>query len=306
MAEIKRVAPGVHKRVDKELERLRIEELFRYENIFKVLAKSKTLTVEDFHDFFLSRYKAFKSDLVQEAEIKVMEGSYHEPDISQFHFHQRAMALTSEEGELFVDGMLGWIEGGGKFKAARAADAGATRPDGMPMTPEELEEMARGTLGEWEQFMSDAWGEILDHQMMMDYRARMDEINKEVKRILMLARRGIVGAEFALIAMLKVNATKNGVLMTWLGKKAFHVNESLSRVANDLVALSPEDPRYFSEMQLSREKTRDGSFQLNLLVSDMQKVMQDVASVMEQVHGMIGEINRTRREIIMKINPPAG
>lgn len=163
-------------------------------------------------------------------------------------------------------------------------------------------EMVPETLAEWDQFMEDAWGQIFDAQMVSDYRSRMAEIKRDVQRIITLAKQGVIGPEFVLIALAKVNLTKNGVLMTWLGKKAFHLNESLNRVANDLYETSSADPFAFQgELILSREKTRDQTMQMQLLMGDMQKVMQDVAGTLEHVHSAMSEINRTRREIITKV-----
>jgi len=161
--------------------------------------------------------------------------------------------------------------------------------------------MARGTLDDWNNFMSSTWSQIIDAQMMSDYQSRMGEIKQEVDRIIALARAGAIAPEFVLIALAKVNATKNGVLFSGLGKKAFHVNETLSKIGSDLHALSPSDPRYAAEMQMAQAKTREGAFQMQLLQTDMQKIMQDVASVMDQVKGMMDEMLRTRREIITKV-----
>ena len=92
--------------------------------------------------------------------------------------------------------------------------------------------------------------------------------------------------------------------MSWLGKKASHINESLNRTASELNAMDPSNPGYYGELQMSKEEAREGAFQLNLLMTDMQKVMNNTANTIERVHGMMGEMVRTRREIITKINPP--
>ncbi len=184
--------------------------------------------------------------------------------------------------------------------AAATGETGTgTTGDGTTAGPG-AREMAGATLDEWEQFQSDMWGQIFDAQFQQDYQKRMGEIKAEVQKILSMVKSGQIEPEFALIALAKVNATKNGCLMTWLGKKASHINESLNKISNDLASTSPSSPEYYAQLQNAQGQTRDGSFQLNLLVSDMQKVMQDVAGTLEFVHSFLGEVSRHRREIATK------
>lgn len=184
--------------------------------------------------------------------------------------------------------------------AAAAGETGTGGSGDGTSTGGSARELAGATLDEWEQFQSDMWGQIFDAQFQQDYQKRMGEIKAEVQKILSMVKSGQIEPEFALIAMAKVNATKNGCLMTWLGKKASHINESLNKISNDLASGSASNPNYYADLQTAQGKTRDGSFQLNLLVSDMQKVMQDVAGTLEFVHSFLGEVSRHRREIATK------
>lgn len=116
-----------------------------------------------------------------------------------------------------------------------------------------------------------------------------------------MAKAGVIGPEFVLIALAKVNLAKNGVIFSWLSKKAFGINEMMSRASEELYEMGAGDPSYFSTLQQVQAKTREGSFQMNIITGDMQKVMQNISTTLETVHGIMGEINRTRREIITKI-----
>ncbi|MBT3181039.1 MAG: hypothetical protein HN337_00865 [Deltaproteobacteria bacterium] len=339
MAAIKKTTPKVHqdKEVRSYLDRMEtdmIEEL-RHGNIFKVFANSK-FKVSDFQTFFANQWKSLKGGVIQDEEIMAMKASFYGPNINQFKTHSKSMTLSQQQRDLFNQEMSSFIMqqgagvkakgtkvvglkvGGGvvsedKAEAKKAEEVataipeeGATvsdegqMPDEM-MGMEELQGMADGTLGDWDAFLDDAWMQIMDAQMMSDYRTRMAEIQKEVDRIIALAKSGKIGAEFVLIALAKVNATKNGVLISGLGRKASGINESLNKVAEDLNALDPSSPSYLGEAQLAQSRSRDKNFQLNLITQDMQKVSQDIASVMDQVHGMISEMNRVRREIIQKV-----
>jgi len=296
-----------------EQERMEVIEALRHGNIYEVFSKSKNFKIGDFADFFANQWKGFKSQIVQDQEIKSSEGSFYEPEMNQFPMHHKGAGITPEEGQMLgqdlADALLkGQVGGGkaktaagGKFKAQTAGEEFSSDLVGDELLPDELASFAEGTLEDYQQFLEDTWTTIFDQQFMADYESRMGEIKQEVQRIITLAKQGAIGPEFVLIALAKVNATKNGCLMTWLGKKAFHVNESINKVSEDLYDMSTADPQYYAELQLAQNKTREGGLQLNLLTQDMQKVMQDVAGTMEFVHSFLGELNRTRREIITKV-----
>jgi len=307
MVNIRKAARVDSKEVQKQLEQMELVEALRHGNIYEVLSKSKNFKITDFFAYFSKQHKLYKSKIIQDTAVKSEWAALREPNVKEFPKHHRGVNVPEKSGEDFAKAMMASLgsssAGAGKFKANTTKNADADAPS-MPegeLSAGELEAMADGTLGEWDQFMEDTWGQIFDAQMMQDYESKMGEIRREVQRIITLCKEGKLGPEFVLIALAKVNATKNGCLMTWMGKKAFHINESLGNIANDLSETSMTDPGYAAKLTLGREKSRDGAMQLNLLMSDMQKVMQDIASVMESVHSMMGEMNRTRREIITKV-----
>lgn len=304
-------------------ERLQLIEALKHGNIYEVFAKSPNFKIDDFRHYFASQAMKLKGQVVQDTEVKAMEATYHEPDHNQFYPQQRGLVLSKEDREFYMKAMLDFLSGGfskdsgtqrpqqpegagagaggtllkGKAQTFKAEDTGDTGG----ATQEELQSMAQGTVDEWNQFVQDSWGQIFDSQMMADYEKRMGEIKNEVQRILALVKQGAIEPEFALIALAKVNATKNGCLFTWLGKKAFHVNETMNNVYNDLKKMSTTDPSYYGSLMNAQSTTRDGAFQMQLLQTDMQKVMSDISSVMEFVHSAMNEFARTRREIITKV-----
>jgi len=284
-------------------EKQQIIEQLRHGNIHEIFAKQTKFKISDFTDFFSNQWRNFKSQIIQDAEIKAGEAGYHAPDLNDFPVHHQGTNITPEEGQLFSQAMGDFLTSGtgggaGKWKAQSAAVEGET-PEASALLPDELVSMTEGTLGEWDQFLDDTWGTIFDAQLSQEMQRKMGEVKAEVQRIITLAKEGKIGVEFVLIALAKVNATKNGVLMSGLGKKMYHINDNMNRMSEELFQMSASgDPNYYAQLQMTQSETRDGSFQLNLLVQDMQKVMQDVASTMEFVHSSLGEINRSRREII--------
>ena len=302
------VRPGriQEKEIQADLAKMEMVEALRHGNVYEVLKRLPTgLSIRDFEEYMSDQWRTFKSQIVQDYQVYETEGAVSEPRYSDFPVHSEGSALGSGEGGEFLKGMMASL-GKGSFKAATVkadeTQAGSTEgADSGEMSYEELVGTAEGTLGDWEDFTTEMWGQIFDAQLVQDYEKKMGEIQRDVQRIIAMAKSGQADPEYVLIALAKVNVTKNGCLMTWLGKKAFMSNEQMNRVASDLRTVSPSDPQYSARVMDAQSKTRDGSFQMQLLMTDMQKVMQDVAGVLEQVHGMIGEINRTRREIITKV-----
>ncbi len=281
-------------RVEEDLRKV-IEDL-RHGNIHEVLAKTKIPKAE-IHKFFSDQWRQWQSQIIQNYETYAAQGSIPEPVEMEFNSSNPDNAFTEAESTILLDGLLGTS----KASVVKSAE-GVEGVEGQPLSLAELEQMAEGTLDEWESFMGDLWSQVLDAQMLKDYEARMSEIKQEVERLITLAKEGKIGPEFVLIALAKVNVTKNGVLFAWLGKKAFGINEQMSRAAEELQGMSATDADYFGTLQRVQAGTREGSFQLNIITGDMQKVMQDVSSTLESVHGMIGQINQTRREMITKLS----
>lgn len=297
-----RPRPIQEKEIQSDLARLELAQALRMGNIYEIKARlPANVTVRDFEAFMSDQWRAWKSQIVQDYEVYKGFGDVPEPKIADFAVHGEGVALHSGEGGEFMKGMMMNL-GKGTYKAesVEGGEEAAAGEGEVPGSYAELSGMAEGTLAEWESFTQEMWTQIYDTQFVQDYQKKMGEVQQEAQRIIALAKSGQVDPEYVLIALAKVNVTKNGCLMTWLGKKAFMTNDTMNRVANDLQGISPSDPRYYGELQSAQAKTRDGSFQMQMLLQDMQKVMQDVAGVLEQVHGFMGEINRTRREIIQK------
>lgn len=289
------------KEVRKELDRAEIQNLLNTGNLYEIRAKlPMNLSLRDFDDFMRHQGTRFH-ELVQAFDFKAQGAAYHAPVKEVFPIQHQGTQVAPEEMAFFTQEMMKSAERSEfKFKAMKATEGSkGIGGDEQPLSVDEIQQMGEGTLSEWQTFMDETWMTILDAQMMKDYQQRMAEVQQEARRIIALVKSGVIGPEFALIAMAKVNQTKNGCLMTWLGKKAFHVNDSINKIAEDLKKGGGWDP---ANLQMAQAKTRDGAFQLNLLVTDMQKIMQDSAGVLEQVHGIMGEMNRTRREIITKVS----
>jgi len=284
-------------------------ESVRHGDITKALLQTD-IPKSEVQKFFKNQWLQWHAQIIQESEAYASRGAQPEPQLKQFHPSNPNNSMTQDQGRSLLAGLMEakaatlkpTTELGGEPEvevAAEGEEAGFELSEGAePASLSEIEQMAEGTLDEYEAFMGDIWSSVLDAQMVKDYRAKMSEIQSEVKKLIAMVKEGKIGAEYVLLALAKVNVTKNGVLFAWLGKKAYGINEQMSRASEDLMGMTSSDPGYVGELTRVQTQTREGSFQLNQVTQDMQKVMQNVQSTMESVHGMIDMINRSRREII--------
>lgn len=257
-------------------------EALKHGDIYKVL---QSVNRADFEEFMGNQYQEW-AHMLQDYQICSIDGSAPPPEPVFFPIHDNNARLTDEERTIMLNSLRRSF--GKAMKAEGAATGDAEEPPTLAGTAEE-------TLSEYEQFMTDVTGYIIDAQAVQDYEARMGEIKQEAERIIELAKSGRISAEFVLIMLAKVNSTKNGVMLTWLGKKAFNLNSQLNEIASGL------DPSNLGDLQVAQSKTRDGTFQMNLLMTDTQKLMQNIESCITFTQSSINEINRTKREIIQAV-----
>ncbi|MFH1874110.1 MAG: hypothetical protein ABH859_02865 [Pseudomonadota bacterium] len=265
--------------IKSDVARSELEQALRQsDNIHEVLRNLPDgITLKDFEEYLGSQWSAWKSQILQEQEVYSQPGMPPAPNLDFFSSNTKANTIAQADLEGFFD----------------------TLAEGE-QAPASIEDMAQATLDEWANFSDELWGNIMDNQIMMDTESRLKEIEGELKRIIAMVRSGQADPEYILLALAKVNVTKNGVLFAGLGRKLAYTNSRMNQVANDLSIADTTSTDYFGQVQLAQSETRDLSMQQQQLTMTLQKVMQDVSGTLEQVHGMIEGINRTRREIIQK------
>lgn len=289
---------GLRTDISRQLDETELKQLvekLKHGNIFEILSK---VNAGDLQEFFKKQNLALRSEIYQDEIFTAMEGTIPEQNSSLFAVHHPKAMLAPGEGEEFMSLSSRYFSqsagGGMKFKAQ-------TLKGQKVASPEELGSMADDAVSDADQFLEDAWTNIIDNQMLQQYTTKMDDIMAEVKRIIELAKSGAIGPEFVILALAKVNATKNGVLFSWLGRKAFNVESSLNKIAQDLHNLSPTDPRFYARSQTAKDETSRLQRNLTQMTNDMQKIMQNLETTFEHAKSMIDDINRTKREIVNRM-----
>lgn len=280
------------------VDRPELADALKHGNIFEIFRNlPANVTLEDIKRYLQGEGERFAYEVLQEQQAYSSEADYAPPSPSMFPEHEAQAAVTSEEGEAIT---VGVAKGLGKAISVQAKSAGLTKdsPD-TPLSEAELEQLAGGTLAEFEQLLDEATGSIIDAQMFAQYQSRMEELKEELDRIIMLAKSGQIGVEFIMVALAKVNATQNGTLFTWKGKQAYHTLDRLNKITDEVVRAGPND---FATMQQAQSETRGFNQQLQFITSDMQALMQNVSGTMDQVQSFNQAYANFKQEVIRKFS----
>ncbi|MBI4211476.1 MAG: hypothetical protein HY540_02455 [Deltaproteobacteria bacterium] len=299
MVEPIRTEPRARQDIGQHLDRSQVIDALKHGNIYEVLKSlPANITLEDIKQYLRDQWNEYTSGLVQAEPLYAQDAEYPAPTPQMFPPHEAEVRMSTEEGGLFVDAISSVGTKAMMTKEAEAGNgSGRQGQESGPMSPEELAATAEGTLAEWEAFSERAVWSILENQMVVAVQKQTDEAIREADRLIAMAKQGLINPEFVLIALAKVNSAKNGAIFAGLSKKAFMLNEAGNRVAEELSRTRGTD---FGQMTMAQSRTKDLNFQSQLTMMSMQQSTSNISSTVEQVHGMIGEINRTRREIIGK------
>ncbi len=222
-------------------------------------------------------------------------------DLMMMLFQQKAQAAAKGDKAAMKDMMM--MGGrGGKFAMApqpgKGAKAAKDADKPVPPMAEEIIASSDMTYQEAMDFVFEMQNRMFELQCQLDMEKKHEELKQEVQRIIEMVRSGKVDAVFLLIALAKVNASKNGLLFTQFGKKLWKLNDEATRVTEELYSGDPMDPQYAAQLQMTAQKQKAIGFQQQFLIQDMQKVTQNIESVMSFAKQAIDDIYKTKMHII--------
>src|SRR3989338_2714240 len=283
--------------LDKRLADAGILDQLRKGNIFEVLKNLPTgVTKEDIEQFMREEKRRLSGDVVQDYEIKSSQADYPGVDPALFAEHRADMSLSSQETEMMTQG----IQGGMHIKAMKA---GLAKSDGNATEEapnDDIRGLSEDTLQELDQFLNEVGNHIMDSQMISQLKQKDAEIQKEMKEIMALCKSGKIHPVFVLIALAKFYSSKSGILFTWKGKRLENMNEVVNRTSQDLLGASATMD--YVEVQMLNNRTREGAFQMNMEMQDMQKLAQNIESVLSSVKSMSDLIFRAQDEMVRKVS----
>lgn len=293
MVDINKGATRIQDReIRSNLTPVEIRELLRDANISEIKAKLPSgISKIDIENFLRNQYAGFVSQILQQSEIKSVEAAYPPPEARKASFlpTNPKAAMSSDDRVTVAEAMREYMDGPG-FKAMSTKGSKGAGAD--VLSEQELGDMVDQIDVDVDTLVGETWSQIMDGQMMQDMERKTAEIKGEVDRIIALVKQGIIGPEFALIAMAKVHSAKNGVLFSYMGKKAGKLNEMLNEGTEDI---STGD---IGSLYGYQNTMREGTMNMNFLISDMQKVSSDIASTIEHVKSAIDMMNRYKVQML--------
>jgi hypothetical protein len=183
----------------------------------------------------------------------------------------------------------------GKFTVAPKAAEGAK--DSKAVSGEVVAE-GEALVDEYETWMVEFEQRLFDIQLQQDMEAKNEELKAELQRIIEMVRSGKIDAVWLLVALAKVNSSRNGLLFTQFGKKLHRYNDQATKVTEELYSRNPADPQYAAYLQMTSQKQKEITFQQQFLIQDMQKLTQNIEKVLTFAKTQIEAIFRTRLHML--------
>ena len=178
-----------------------------------------------------------------------------------------------------------------KSSSAKADNEAPQQPfDGPSVTGE-----ASAYLQELDNFLLEYDNKIFEAQLAQQLESKNEELKAEMQRIVDKVRRGDLDAVWILVAVAKVNSSRNGLLFSQFGKKLWRMNDESNRVMNELL---PGLDSNIGNVQILQQKQKEIGFQQQFLIQDMQKLTQNIEQTLNFAKTTIDEIFKTRLHII--------
>lgn len=278
------------------------------QNVWEVLSSSLDVNRQDIMDHLKFKHAQLE-DLIQNFKTMSMFAEANEclPKITA---HMNADAqLSQQELEAFAKALVAAQQqtaagegkkfaGGGKMAAGGGKTAeGGEKSTSAPLLGEEVAQ-AEALLDEYEAFWADFQETIFNVQLQGELEAKNQELEAEVQRIIAMVRSGKIDAVWLLIALAKVNVSKNGLIFTHLGKKYKRMNDQANRAVEELFKMDTNNPQYYAYLQMTSQKQKEIGTNQQFMIQDMQKITQNIEQVMSFAKSAIDEIFKTRLHMI--------
>lgn len=253
------------------------------------------VTPADIEEFLKARAVQLEQAVLQQwTQLKSDDGSIPPPDRSMHILPMDSDNAVGPEDHRVLSLLTGG-KGGMVGKAAPTADSGAdqgTAEGDVNAFGQHLVDTVNQQIEGDEEFLSELGEAIFNTQLGLEMEAKHHEVEEAFKRIVSLMRAGLVDPEFVLLAMAKAQIGERGTLYTQLGQRVMRVNQQQSAIAKELGLKSD-----MGDIEVTRHKLSEKTLGMNQLVSLMQKVTQDIDSIMGSTKSMLEEFNRTKMDI---------
>lgn len=271
------------------------------ENLWEVLGSIRDgILLHDVDAYFKFR-KEQLAELVQNYQTMSVEAEPPTPDIRNMSIEMRSEhALTTADQAELANMMSELNVGQARLAAVPAATGGrqmsgkAAQDGSVPPGPTADAQILLDELKDW---WTEYENKIFTLQMRGDLELKNSELSNELRQMVELVRSGKADAVFLLIAIARVNLSRNGFLFTQFGKRLMKMNEQATAITNDLLAGSTQSTDYYAQLQITSQKQKEIGTQQQFLVQDMQKLTQEIERILSFAKTGIDDIFKTKLQI---------
>lgn len=257
------------------------------------------VTRDDILEFLKYRSVELEQTVIQQwTQIKAGDATIPPPDAGLQLLPIDAQSALDSDDQQVVKKLLFGGKGAKTLGGGKAAPTAATPEDAaaaeaaLQAGGQHLLDEVRGQLGDDEAFLSNIEEQIFNVQLGMELEQKQHEAKEQFQRIVAMMRAGLVDPEFVLLALAKAQISERGVLYTQLGRRVMRINEQQTKIAGE-IGLKTD----LGAMEQAKQELQGKTMDMNQMMSLMQKVTQDIDSIMGTTKSMLEEYNRTKLEI---------
>lgn len=296
------------------LDHPQVVEALKSGNINEILkALPVGVTREDIEEYLKQRALVLDQVILQNTLIKADDATIPAPTPAMIAAPQ-AGALLGEEDRQLLRALLGTGRGAesmsGKADSALPEEGGTTGDGGDATGQGASNQALDDVLGygddllnkvdvnakEYEDFIKKMEDQIFNLQLGQQLQSRREELRQDLQRIIALMKEGLVEPEFVLIALCKVRSSEQGLLFTQTGQRLMRVNEEQGAIAREIAGTKD-----YGTIELARQKMAEKGISMQQLSGTMQRIAQNIDSLLGTTKGMLDEYNRTKMELIRRV-----
>lgn len=296
---VESIRPRIEHEIQPRLDNPELIDALKKGNIYEILkALPRDVSIQEIDDYFKYQHRLFNQKLVQNDELYAGYATPPPPSFEKdFADISPEAELTPEDQTLLAAAITG------KFATSSGMGGKAqteTKTEGKVLTADELLALGQQQYQDVQALNDELTQKIFEAQLQMEIQKKKGELDKIKSDLIKMVKSG---ADFGLIwaMMAKYVSTKNGIMMTAKSAEIKNQNELINKSTAELQNLSGSDPQEFAiQSTLTNQKIREGTWNLQQLTMDVQKIMQSIESWMATAKSAIDEYNRNKGELIRK------
>lgn len=260
------------------------------QDVYKILSEYG-LTIGDYKEFLEQRHVEWLS-MLQEDPFTSQEGQVAPPDFEQDFLPQDPANYMSDSDAEYAGQSL--MKAMSPPPKAAVGGKASGKAGGVPDTAG-----INADIEEWNQFNEGVLGpKIFEMQFMQQLQSKSAELENELQKVLAMAKSGEADPTVVIVALAKVTAEKNGLIYSHLGEKVLKRNAEINTI-NESLRGGNVDP---ATLTAASTDMRNVSQNLQFIIGDMQKVVQNTESALQTAKSMLDLTNQSRLEIIRRLS----